>query len=56
MLGIDYLAAALPGLSLISSPKYLIPFPLYGSGFLSAFTFAAYSPRYCLSIPFKVII
>jgi hypothetical protein len=36
-----YFLAALPGLSLIFSSKYLIHFPLYGSGFLSALTLAA---------------
>lgn len=38
-------------LRLMTSPLYLIPVPLYGSGFLKALISAAISPTFCLSHP-----
>jgi hypothetical protein len=46
-----YLAPVLPAFLIICSPTYLIPLPLYGSGFFFALTLAANSPTNCLSKP-----
>ena len=52
-----YLAAAvLPAFFLTYSSTYLIPFPLYGSGFLSDLIRAATAPTNCLSTPNNVTI
>src|SRR5579884_666834 len=46
----------LPAFLRTTSSIYLIPLPLYGSGFLSARIFAANSPTICLSMPLIVMI
>src|SRR5512135_3448346 len=46
---------ALPSLRWITSVLYLMPLPLYGSGFFRLLRFAAIWPTSCLSTPFSVI-
>jgi hypothetical protein len=50
-----FLPQVLPAFLLTYSPLYLIHLPLYGSGFLTALTFAAKKPTCCLSIPLIMI-
>src|SRR5689334_22458787 len=56
---VDYAAApvlaALPALRRICSSTYLMPLPLYGSGFLMRRIWAAVSPTSCLSMPVTVM-
>src|SRR3972149_2774415 len=55
---ISYLPPALPALPAflrITSSAYLMPLPLYGSGFLKALMSAATWPTSCLSAPLTVM-
>src|SRR5687767_15930534 len=47
--------AALPALRRICSSTYLMPLPLYGSGFLMRRICEAVSPTSCLSMPLTVM-
>jgi hypothetical protein len=51
----NYFPAFLPSFNLITSSIYLIPLPLYGSGFLNTLILAAISQTNCLSIPSTLI-
>ena len=46
----------LPAFFRIYSSEYLIPFPLYGSGFLNSLILAATCPTSCLLIPFMITV
>jgi len=48
-----YYLPVLPAFLIICSQTYLIPLPLYGSGFFFALILAANSQTNCLSIPVK---
>jgi len=51
-----FLPQVLPAFLLTYSPIYLIHFPLYGSGFLTALILEAKKPTCCLSIQLTIIV